>query len=84
LIRNIIIIQFFIYLRAELNSQWPELARIQTAIRQHMIKLQQIDKKQNKTKMDHLRLFTLKYDLLKISVNVQTAFASETHLADGQ
>jgi hypothetical protein len=29
-------IQFFIYLRAELNSQWPiaESARIQTAVRQ--------------------------------------------------
>jgi hypothetical protein len=39
----IIIIQFFIYLRAELNSQWPitESARIQTARRQHMTKLQQ-------------------------------------------
>jgi hypothetical protein len=39
----LIIIQFFIYLRAELNSQWPitESARIHTAIRQHMTKLQQ-------------------------------------------
>jgi hypothetical protein len=39
----IIIIQFFIYVRAELNSQWPitESARIQTAIRQHRTKLQQ-------------------------------------------
>jgi hypothetical protein len=33
-------IQFFIYLRAELYSQWPitESARIHTAIRQHRIK----------------------------------------------
>jgi hypothetical protein len=35
-------IQFFVYLRAELNSQWPiaESARIQTttAIRQHRTK----------------------------------------------
>jgi hypothetical protein len=34
--------------------------------------------------MDHLRRFTLKYDLLKISVDLQTAFAAETHLAVGQ
>jgi hypothetical protein len=32
----------------------------------------------------HLRLFTLKYDLLKISVYLQTAFAAETHLAERQ
>jgi hypothetical protein len=35
-------------------------------------------------KMDHLRLFTLNYDLLKISVDLQTAFAAETHPAEGQ
>jgi hypothetical protein len=28
--------------------------------------------------MDQLRLFTLKYDLLKISIDLQTAFAAET------
>jgi hypothetical protein len=33
--------------------------------------------------MDQLRLFTLKYDLLQISVDLQTAFAAETHLAEG-
>jgi hypothetical protein len=45
------------------------------------------NKRDNKTKqkqMDHLRFFTLKYDLLKIFVYLQTAFASETHLAEGQ
>jgi hypothetical protein len=36
------------------------------------------------TKMDHLRLFTHKYDLLKISVDLQTAFAAETNLVEGQ
>jgi hypothetical protein len=44
----IIIIQFFIYLRAELNSQWPitESAQLQTpAIGQHR-------KKQTKTTTD--------------------------------
>jgi hypothetical protein len=34
--------------------------------------------------MDHLRLFTLKYDLLKISVDLQTASAADTRLAEGQ
>jgi hypothetical protein len=75
-------IQFFIYLRAGLNSQWPltESARTQTtAIRQHRTK--QTTKER---KMDQLRHFTLKYDLLKISVDLQTAFAAETHLAEGR
>jgi hypothetical protein len=36
----------------------------------------------NQRKMDQLRLFTLKYDLLKISVDLQTAFAADTHLAE--
>jgi hypothetical protein len=34
--------------------------------------------------MDQLRLFKLKHDLLKISVDLQTAFAADTHLAEGQ
>jgi hypothetical protein len=34
--------------------------------------------------MDQLRLFTLQYGLLIISVALQTAFAAETHLAEGQ
>jgi hypothetical protein len=34
--------------------------------------------------MDHLRLFKLKHDLLKISVDLQTAFAADTHFAEGQ
>jgi hypothetical protein len=42
------------------------------------------NKRDNKPKnMDRLRLFTLKYDLLKISVDLQIAFAAETHLAEG-
>jgi hypothetical protein len=79
------LIQFFIYLRAELNSQWPvtESARIQTtAIRQHRTKQTKTTTKERK--MDQLRLFTLKHDSLKISVDLQTAFAAETHLAEGQ
>jgi hypothetical protein len=42
------------------------------------------DKTTTKQKMDHLRLFTLKYDLLKVSVDLQIAFAADTHLAEGQ
>jgi hypothetical protein len=34
--------------------------------------------------MDQLRLLKLKHDLLEISVYLQTAFAAETHLAEGQ
>jgi hypothetical protein len=34
--------------------------------------------------MDQLRLFTVKYNLLKRSVYLQTGFAAETHLAEGQ
>jgi hypothetical protein len=34
------------------------------------------------TKMDQLRLFTLKHELLKLSVNLQTAFAAETRPAE--
>jgi hypothetical protein len=70
----IIIIQFFIYLRAELNSQWPIA---ESATRQYRTK--QTTKETTKQRqMDQLRLFTLRYDLLKIS-----AFAVETHLAEG-
>jgi hypothetical protein len=72
----IIIVQFCIYLPAELNSQLPitELARIQTttATKQHVTK-------QTKN-MDQLRLFKLKHELLKISVDSQTAFAVDRHL----
>jgi hypothetical protein len=34
--------------------------------------------------MDELRLFKLKYDLLKISLNLHPAFTADTHLAEGQ
>jgi hypothetical protein len=35
-------------------------------------------------KMDQLRLFKLKNDLSKISVDLRTAFAADTYLAEGQ
>jgi hypothetical protein len=34
--------------------------------------------------MDQIRIFKLKHDLLKISIDLQTAFAADTHLAEGQ
>jgi hypothetical protein len=34
--------------------------------------------------MDQLRLFKLKHDLLKISVDLKTELAADTHLAEGQ
>jgi hypothetical protein len=54
----IIIIQFFIYLRAELNSQWPitESARIHRAIIQHMTKLQQNNNNNNNNNKVELSL----------------------------
>jgi hypothetical protein len=71
-----------IYLCVELNSHWPvtESAQIQTtAIRHHRTKQTKATTKETteQSKMDQLRLFTLKYDLLKISVDLQTAFAAE-------
>jgi hypothetical protein len=77
-------VKFFIYLSAELNSQWPitESTRIQTtAIKQHRTK-QTTKETTKQRKMNQIRL-TLKYDLLEISVDLQTAFAAETHLAEG-
>jgi hypothetical protein len=38
----------------------------------------------NERKMDRLNIFTLKHELLKISVHLQTEFAAETHPAEGQ
>jgi hypothetical protein len=34
-------------------------------------------------KVDQLRLFKLKYDLLKISIDLQSAFSADTHLTEG-
>jgi hypothetical protein len=42
------------------------------------------NKKDNKTKNESPNAFTLKYDLLKISIDLQTAFAAETHFAERQ
>jgi hypothetical protein len=57
-------------LRAELNSQWPSIET-------------QCKKKKNKKqrKMDQVKL---KHELLEISVDLQSALAADTHLAEGQ
>jgi hypothetical protein len=41
-------------------------------------------KRQKQGKLDHTILFRLRHELLKISVHCQTAFAVETHLAEGE
>jgi hypothetical protein len=41
------------------------------------------DKANEKKYVYQLRLFTLKIDIQNISVDLQTAFAEETHLAEG-
>jgi hypothetical protein len=54
-------------------------------IRQHRAK--RIKRKEQKKKgQGHgsATAFTLKHELLKISVHLQTAFAAGTHLAEGQ
>jgi hypothetical protein len=80
-------IQLIIYLHAVLNSQWPstESARIQTAaIRQNRTKQKQQKGTTEQTKMDQLKLFKLKHNLLKISVDLHTAFIADTHLTEQQ
>jgi hypothetical protein len=76
-------IQFFIYLCAELNSQWPitESARIQTtAIRQHMTKqtTKTTTKETTNPKRGSLKAFYTQIRLIKMSVDLQTAFVAET------
>lgn len=73
----IVIIQLFVYLRADLNSQWQitESTRIQTttAIRQHMYK----------RKLYQLIMFKFQLEFLKMSVYLQAPLATELHLAEG-
>jgi hypothetical protein len=42
------------------------------------------DKKNTQRKVNQLRIFKLKHDLLKISIDLLTALAADTHLAKGQ
>jgi hypothetical protein len=41
-------------------------------------------KQQKQRNINQFRWLTLKHEFLKIYVNLQTAFAAETHLAEGQ
>jgi hypothetical protein len=41
-------------------------------------------KQQKQIKIDQFRLLTLKHEFLKLSVSLQTAFAVETYLVEGQ
>lgn len=79
--------QFFIYVLAELSSQWPitDSASIQATIeiRQRRTKRTKTNKRKQ-GKMNELRHFTLKHELLKILVYLQMLFAAETHWAVGQ
>jgi hypothetical protein len=45
---------------------------------------QQKKERRKQRKVNQLRLFKLRRDLLKISINLQTALAADTHLAEGQ
>jgi hypothetical protein len=76
------IIQFLIYLCAEPSSQWSvtESARIQTtAVRQHRTK-----RTTNNKENGPLKAFYTQIRAIKIFIHLQTAFAAETHLAEGQ
>jgi hypothetical protein len=77
-------IKFFICLRAGLNSQWPvtESARIQTTTEIRPQNKTNKNKRNNNNKNGPAKAFYTR-DLLKISVNLQIAFAAETHFAEG-
>jgi hypothetical protein len=52
-------------------------------IRQHGTK--QLSEKNKKTRIvNQLRLLKFQHDLPKISIDLETAFAADTHLAEGQ
>jgi hypothetical protein len=76
-----IIIQFYIYLRAELNSQWPV---IRSQHEYNNSKATQDNREREREEMDQLKFFTLIHELLQISIYLQTAIATETHLSEGQ
>jgi hypothetical protein len=58
--------------------------RVSTNIGNNSSKTTQGKTNKKKTKTDQLRLLTLKHELLKICVYLQTAFAAETRLAGWQ
>jgi hypothetical protein len=74
------IVQFFIHLHAELNSQWPitQPARMQTKTA-----IKQTQGQPPPPPKNQLRLFIYKHKFLKVSIHLQTALPA-THLAAGQ
>jgi hypothetical protein len=67
------------------NSTANGQLQSQHKYRKHRTKQTNKQKKTRKQrKMDQLRLFKLKLVLLNISIDLQTAFAADTHLAEGQ
>jgi hypothetical protein len=85
---SLIIIQFnslFIYLRSELNKRWPitESSRnIKNKQNETNIIRTRHGKKRGKN--DQIMHFKLKFELLKLSTNLQTELEAETHLPVGQ
>jgi hypothetical protein len=77
------LLKFFVYLHAELNSQWSitESARIQAT---KTINQQKHKTEKKNEKIDQLRLFTFKYVSVKTSVDLQIAVAAETQLDERQ
>lgn len=69
--------QFYIYIGAEFNSQWPvtESERIQ------IITTRQNKQVKKTIKINQFGLLTLKYVFLKMYVILHIAFAVETRLA---
>jgi hypothetical protein len=47
------------------------------------VKTNKNENNKKQRKMDQLRLLKLKHDFLKMSIDLQTAFAADTHLAEG-
>jgi hypothetical protein len=80
--------QFFIYIHAELNSQWflRDNSNRNNSSNGTSETTEQTNKTNNK-KQGHiiqLRLFPLAREFLKISAHMQTAPAAETHRTEGQ
>jgi hypothetical protein len=75
------LIQFFIYLRAELNSQWANYRVSSNTSNSNLTAQDKTNKKQQKQrKINPFRLLTLKKEFLKISLSLRTVFTVETHL----
>jgi hypothetical protein len=87
--KNKTVIQFnslYIYLRSELSNQWLIRAStwIQITADNTETTNQTTSKGTTEKKMDQLRLFTLRHELLKISALLRTTFIAEIHLTEGQ